>query len=581
MSMLPFKRIAVTVPPGAWFHGISRALYNIYRGGLAALGLEIFEVPIEPFLLPDVARIDRIVSDLRRFRPELAFGLPKGSGALLCRLPATRDGWRPNLFTEVLEIPSICLWDHAPLELANQLFGERPVDHASSMPGALDALRRFLTHPRLIHWSPDTGQTEIMRDLGFLLPDRIIEESLPCLPEFQGAETTRRPERSVAFIGHFYQERPNYQDPALQALAGETIQKWIGATHQPIWYALREQIDALDSGVRQRLALDLDQTHFWNYAHRLALHDAQTALRLKILGSAGVPITCYGDLKMKLSGVPPNLVPIAGEIPFGPELAERLTRHTIAIDVFNPGSAHGFSHKPMLAFGAGGFMLVDRKRDFIAAFGAAGEAVSYTPGSGDLAGKIARFLDHPKYLREVGDAIRETIRRRYLLKDVLRRVLQTASRCVAQVGAGPAPGERDGVAVAVEDLLPGIQKNAAGSNAYVHYADGAASIEAPEQWSYAAEIGIPASARTLHAPCLRVTIRVETGRFGIAPLLDTGMLFSERHVSATGKEVALTIELPSEGASHLILRNSDPNPSRAVLLEALLLEDAREAPGAI
>jgi glycosyl transferase family 1 len=423
---LPFRRIAVTVPPPEWFHGISRALFEIYRGELAAIGLEIFDVPVEPFLLQDVPRIDSIIADLRGFRPELAFGLHRGAYALLCRLPPAADGWRPNLFTEILDIPTICLWDHAPLELADQLLAPHPASPDVSLAGAHEKLIRVLTHPRLIHWSPDTGQTKIMKDLGFLLPDHVIEESLPTLAGFHPQATTQH-QPGVAFVGHFYQDPRNYPDPALKALAENAIQTWLPAPSRPLWYRLLDQIGALDPDLQTRLALHVDHSYFWGFAHRLVLHDAQTALRLKVLESAGVPVTCYGDLNTELAGVPRNVIPVNGHIPYGPELAACLARHDIVIDVFNPGSIHGYSHKPMITFASGGFMLVNRKRDFIAAFGEAGEAVSYEPDSGDLAVKIDRFLTNPEYLREVGDTIRETIATHFQLKDVLARVMEASS----------------------------------------------------------------------------------------------------------------------------------------------------------
>ena len=425
----PFQRIAVTVPPRHWFHGISRALYDIYRGELAALGLDIMDVAVDAFLVPDAARVSSLVADLKAFRPELAFGLHKGACALLCRLPAHRDGRRPNLFTEVLDVPTVCLWDHAPLELADQLLAPHPAGPSESVAGAHEKLLRDLKHPRLMHWSPDTGQTQIMQDLGFLLPNHVIEESLPTVPGFEPRVTTGTPLPSVGFVGHFYQGARDYPVPALRALADSAIQAWVHAPSPPLWDELSDQIGALSPELRQRLALDSDQTYFWHYAHRLILHDAQTALRLNVLGSAGVPVTCYGDLNTELSGVPRNLTAVHGHIPYGAELAACLTRHSIMVDVLNPGSIHGFSHKPMITFAAGGFMLVNRKRDFIAAFGEAGEAVSYTPEARDLAGKIDRFLTNPAYREEVGDAIRETISTRFQLRDVLARVLETAFRC--------------------------------------------------------------------------------------------------------------------------------------------------------
>jgi hypothetical protein len=89
----PIQRIAVTVPPEHWFHGIARAMFAVYREALVELGFEIFDVPVEPFLGSDDARILNLISDLRKFRPQLAFGLSKGSYALICRLPRDRDGF--------------------------------------------------------------------------------------------------------------------------------------------------------------------------------------------------------------------------------------------------------------------------------------------------------------------------------------------------------------------------------------------------------------------------------------------------------------------------------------------------------
>src|SRR6185503_18729589 len=119
----PFRRVAVTIPPADWFHGIAAELAGIYRCGLQRLGIEVFDVPVEAFLPPDLGRIARLKNALRAFRPELAIGLSHGSYALLCRMPPGRDGHRPNFFTDVLDLPTLCLWDHAPMELAYNVLG--------------------------------------------------------------------------------------------------------------------------------------------------------------------------------------------------------------------------------------------------------------------------------------------------------------------------------------------------------------------------------------------------------------------------------------------------------------------------
>ena len=486
-------------------------MFDIYRSALAELGFEIFDVPVDTFLVPDATRIASLLADLKAFQPRLAFGLPKGSYALICRLPARRDSWQPNLFTDVLDIPTICLWDHAPLELADQLLAH-PDDPAGSTAGAHETLRQSLTHPRLIHWSPDTGQTQLMEELGFLLPDHVIQEGLPSLPGFLPREASLHDAGTpaVGFIGHFYQEPPAYRHVGLKNLAEGVIQEWLRDSARPLWYVLADHIDGMDGDRRKQFALHEDQTYFWHFAHQLIVHQAQTALRLSVLGSAGVPVACYSNLKTGAPGVPRNLTPFPGNIPFGPELAAAFAQHTITIDVFNPGSIHGFSHKPMMAFATGGFMLVNRRRDFIRAFGEAGEAVSYGQ---DLDAKIDRFLTNPRYLREVGEAIRETISSRFQLRDVLARVLDAAFLCPDGTRRRIDPPAQ---IIVAKNLLNKIRSRREWSGASVEHRDGTALIVAPKQWGYAAAIKIPRSVKRMHEPHLRLSVVVETGAIGIA-----------------------------------------------------------------
>jgi len=571
---LPLERIAVTVPPGEWFYGISRALFEIYRGELEALGLKIFDVPIDAFLLPDVTRVNAIVADLKAFRPELAFGLHKGVCALLCRMPSRR-GRRANLFTDVLDIPTVCLWDHAPLELADQLLAPHPAGPGDSEGGARRKLGEMLTHPRLMHWSPDTGQTKLMEELGFLRPWRVIEAPLPGVPGFcpQGVAADRR----VGFIGHLYQEPRQYPDPAIEDVARKTLEGWSG--EPGLWYVLLDRIAALDGRLRTRLALDLDQSYFWHFAHRLVLHDAQTALRLKVLGSAGIDVLCYGNLKTDSGGIPRNLIPVPGHIPYGPALAACLARHEIMIDAFNPGSLHGFSHKPMIAFASGGFMLVNRKRDFIRAFGDAGEAVSYRPDSGELATKIDLFLTKPAYRREVGDAIREIIAERFQLRDVLARVIEAAFDGATD-SSGVDQLETDEETTPVADLLPSLQSDPGWTDASTVHVDGTAVVTCAREWAYAAAVRLPDRIKTMRDPCLRIRMAVETGRIGVAALLDTGALTGEQHASADPRPVTLTVELPKKGAARVIFRSSAPTHCLAVVFEAALC-DRRPLEGAL
>jgi hypothetical protein len=209
-SDLPIRRVVVTVPPESWFRGVDFSLFVAYRKALMDLGIEIFEAPVDAFEPPDPVRIEALLEGLRAFRPELAIGIPHGNYGLACRLAAGRDGYRPNLFCDVLEIPLLCYWDHAPLELADLLLAPHPGAPDESRPGAYQALRSVLTHPKLIHWSRDSGQTRVMQELGFADARNVIQDYSPALPGFQAAETsgTAPGEPSVSFIGHFYQDAP-------------------------------------------------------------------------------------------------------------------------------------------------------------------------------------------------------------------------------------------------------------------------------------------------------------------------------------------------------------------------------------
>jgi hypothetical protein len=559
---LPFKRIAVTRPPAAWFHGITRTLFELYRQTLVELGLSLFEVPVEFFHVPDVSRISALLAGLRAFEPEAVFGLSHGLHAILCRMPADRDGWRPNLFTEVLDIPTICCWDHAPLDVAEQVLHPPPKSAAESSAGALQALRRALTHPRLIHWSRDTGQSAIMRELGLLRADRVIYEASPTLPGFSPGAPPTVP--GAAFIGHFYHAddpEPEYAD-----LTRDTIDAWLGSGGRPVWDVLVERIDGMEEERRQRLALDLDQTMFWRYAHGLIVHRAQSALRTKVLGAAGVPVACHGNLPL---GAPDNLRAMPGDIPFGPALAAVLSRYEVTIDVMNPAFVHGYSHKPLLAFASGGFVLVDRKQDFLDHFGDAGKAVSYD-GAEDLAAKVELFLGNPRYRHETADAIRHEIESRFQLKDVLSRVLEAAAE---RSEAGGRRFAEDRPSKRVRDLLPGIRHSADWEGSRLEIPEREALLSASNPWVYMASIGLPAEVNRLREPHLRMSILVEEGRIGIAPIRDGSWeLFGEQLVSRSAAPVTVTVELPREGVSNVILRNTEEPASRAWVLGASLCD---------
>jgi hypothetical protein len=98
-------------------------------------------------------------------------------------------------------------------------------------------------------------------------------------------------------------------------------------------------------------------------------------------------------------------------------------------------------------------------------------------------------------------------------------------------------------------------------------------IVAPQQWGYAAEIKIPESVRKMQEPHLRLSLMVEAGAIGVAAMQDNlETLLEEQRVSASADPVTVTIELPHQGVSTVILRNTAQSASRARILEASLCD---------
>ncbi len=573
----------MTAPPRAWFHGISYRLFEIYRQALRDLGCTLFEIEIARFWPLDLGHIADLLDEIRAFAPELAIGIPNGSTALHCRLPAERDGFRPHLFTDVLDLPTICIWDHAPLELADQLLTPLPDHPAQSHGGAHAALRRTLTHPRLMHCTRDGGQIRIMRELGLVAGDAVVRLPAQALPGFAPPEepVTADGEPPVCFVGHIYKEPPAAL-PELEALAKSIITQWSAAPEQALWEVANGSIAALGNEERRRLALDADQTFFWRFMHRLIDHRAQTHRRLALLGASGTRIGFYGNLSSNAPNVPPNLVSLSeSEIAFGPELASVFARHKITIDVQSPGFIDGYSFKVVNVFASGGFALIDRKRHFVDAFGEAGAAVSYSD-SDDLAGKIEHFLSHPRQRAELAAELRAQIADGHTLAHFFQSLLQAAHDHFA--GARPSrPRANAGFETTSghsTDLLPFLGTHPHWVGARVEHDETSALVITPPQaWSLAAEMPIPAGSEHIRRRSVRLTLRVDVGRIGVALSTADG-LHAEQLVSATRTPVSMQLELPAEPAVVLILRNTVDATTRATILQATLWDDVSEADAA-
>ncbi len=546
------QRLAVTVPPAGWLHGILRAYHDFYRQALNDLGVATIDVPLQTFLDGQAGPIADLLSDLRVFRPQAAMGINVGAWLPFCRLPPQRDGWAPNVFSEVLDIPSICLWDGPPLDFAAHLlrvFGPGSnglPTPATSRPGALAALRRELCHPRLIHWSRDSGQARVMRELGFLSAGRILTEASPILPGFRPEPDTTPIEQAV-FLGHLNDHPRPWSDAYLGRLANEIVEESLCDLDQPVW-------DILLRRTASRPELDPDQTLFWGFANRTIVHEAQAAHRRAILEHVGVKR-------------------LEDRVPLGPSLAHTLARHAITVDVLNPSFIAGYGHKPVLGFAAGGFVLLSRKRDFVAIFGDAGEAVSYSSAD-ELAAKIDLYLTTPALRRETGDAIREKLFARHTLPSTLARILEQAAAEIEHRSSWSVPAQPKSVPIL--DLLPQLRRWGTWPwqpDRIQRRADGVLVSCHAEDWGYAARAVLPRQIAELNKPHLLVTLTTQAGRIGVGLVRDpSAPPILEKMIEPSRTPVEVTLELPNDPSVQALLRKTSDEPARALVTRLMLCD---------
>jgi hypothetical protein len=546
------QRIAVVVPPADWLNGVLRAYHDLYRQALTDLGVATIDVPLQAAVPHDAGRLADLLSDLRAFRPQAAMALSVGAWLMSCRLPAGRDGWSPNLFTDVLDIPAICIWDGAPQDFAANLLdlpgpGSAEVaTPATSRPGVLAALRREFHHPRLIHWSRDSGQTRVMHDFGFLSANRVLTEPTPIVPGFTPDPNTA-PTEDAVFIGHLNHDPRPWPDPSLAALSRGIVEESLCDPDRPIW-------DILLRRTAPRPELDPDQTFFWAFAHRVIAYEAQAARRRYFIERA-------------------NVTRIEGHVALGPPLARAFASHAITVDVLNPAFIAGYGHKPVLGFAAGGFVLLNRQRDFVDTFGDSGEAVSYSTAD-ELAAKIDLYLTKPALRREIGDAIRDKLFARHTLHATLARVLDQAAAEIPQ--RGPRTAQLRRPSVPVLDLLPQLRRWGKWPwhpDRVQRRGDGVVVSCQAEDWGYAARAALPEQVARLNEPHLQLTVTTEAGRMGVGLVRDpSAPPILEQMVGPSRVPVEITLELPHDPSIQALIRKTSDEPARALVTRLTLCE---------
>jgi hypothetical protein len=422
-------RVAATVPPRRWFYGLARQYATLYAQTLRDLGAVVHPVPVAPFTKRSLVPAGAVVAAARRFRPDLAIGLHDASYALYCttRREGSEHG-RANLFAEALDVPTILLWDHAPLQAASILLRPLARSPEDSHSGSIAALRSALAPSRYLHVVRDSGHRDLLDALGIVSRERIRVETAFAHPAFATQATAPAPPplAEVAFFGHLQPPAGSSdlagRHPALAALREQVLAGRTASLDRPVLPDIAAGLAELPVTVRAALRADPDESFYW---HLLGSEVAacQARLRAEVLAGACRPVAFFGETGGVLLGGAIRRHP--GRFRFGQELAQAFAATQVTVDVVNPGFVHGFGTKAVNCFAAGGFMLLDRRRDFVAAYGEAGEAVSCS-SLDELNAKLERYLAAPRERREIGDALATRIRQEHLLPGVLVRLVEQA-----------------------------------------------------------------------------------------------------------------------------------------------------------
>jgi glycosyl transferase family 1 len=353
-------------------------------------------------------------------------GLHDAGYAVYCRARRTPQEAPTNIFVDWLELPTILFWDHAMLQFAPILLGRLPDHPDDSVAGCLELFRAELSHPLYVHVARDSGHREMAHALGVVPRERVLVEPAPAqlrLEDGHGRPSSRRAE--VAFIGHMRPlelgSRPANHHPALVELREAVLRVKLDRLDTPVLQDVVAAVDELAAPLRASMHLHPDESFYWSLLCG-EMTVAQTWLRRALLEGLGREVTFYGDYGAPHAG---GAVSLRSAVAFGTELARVFAGTAVTVDLVNPGFLHGFGTKVMNCFAAGGFMLQDRKHDFVELFGVLGEAVSFS-SLGELHAKLDHYLANEEERLEIAEALGARIREHHSLPGLLRRLTDAA-----------------------------------------------------------------------------------------------------------------------------------------------------------
>jgi hypothetical protein len=421
-------RIVTTMPPHTWFGGVDYNFAVEMSEELRAQGAEVMVLDVAAFNCRNEVYVKDIISSLKTFRPDLALALPNALYSLLCVTPK-----QENVFIDILQIPTLLLWDHGLLQLPRQILMPLPSTPEEASAGAVRRLRKILNHPLYRHYSPDRGHIDAMHRLGIIDRRKVHFFLQPAYPNYvrhgyrtapAGAFRTR-----IAFAGNVYLEAartlPFRQDPVFDGIEKRVLAAKKSRLNECLWDLIMGEIDALDASTRKRLGLDPDSTFFWNFLHEEIETVGNTDVRLSVLTGLKREYDFFGNFVE-----PASVATLRDQyrirfrkcLDYFTELPLLFMNSDVIVDVINLGYNTGISPKVMGCFASGGMVLFDYKDDFFQGMGDAGNQVMYRSVD-DLNRLVDEFLSDPRKRRDVSRYLQHRACTEYSFAALSRRIL--------------------------------------------------------------------------------------------------------------------------------------------------------------
>jgi hypothetical protein len=436
MNSLARARIAVTLPPQGWFGGYDRRAADILLEQLEhRFGLAFHRVDTTPFVHGDLAGQLDLVDELRAYQPDLAISLSNAGYGFICVLKATGA----NIFTDILGVPLLLLWDHGLFQLAESILSRLPADPKHSNSGAIKRVSEAVSRPLMFHSAIDAGQVDEMRRIGLLATDNVSNVVAAAYKPFldYGKNAGDGYLNDIAFAGNVYlSDRYIPTFPSAAAIASRCYNAVLSAKRTaPLtvaWNLLIEQVEKLSESDRRDGRLDFDDPFFWYFANQLIGMQCNTQARTEVLNNIDRRVSFYGAFADP-EGIPRfgermQHVDYKGSVDFADGLPEIYARSKILVDVTNAAFISNCSSKPICCFAAGGFALVDFKPQAAALLGPESEKIMYRDLA-DLNAKIDYFLSHDQERRDLAAHFKQIVQKKC---DFIEQVHTAAERILSR-----------------------------------------------------------------------------------------------------------------------------------------------------